>query len=1740
MECYSLHSHFKKYLMNRLGPRKNVYNVASGLISEHESTSSESKSKKTYIRYDTYRPSIFANDKNEPRGRRFKKSEQPKSAKLSIIERKLKVKSKTAPQSETAHILPSTDDSNAETDVTPELTRSISEISIVSAEEKKGEVRGCTRWYVDDHPKVTDLDEEESEPDLPDGKPGLPDVKPGLPDLKPDLPDAKSNLPDGKPDRPVERGALATILREKRRQAGSASSKEGTGNFGPSSTSIEDADSLGSEGSVVKEDSGSVEGRGPRVPDRGKCARRKIRRRPRLERRSVASSDSSTGFENRPRRPVKNGLRRVSAVHESRLSRIVNSQACPLNSDELEDQLVRVLEKNSELTIQNTDLQKLVQQLQNVKGGTGISLNANENLSHILKLMRDASDKRKEYETERAEALLALQDLQRKSTTSLEKAKNYELMEALQSKIRELEKKTELQNVRHEELLLELRAIKKSEGKSTTDDVTSDGSWKRSSTNQEIQTSPDSNTSTPELNDRLSRPNTAHEYSDHQWPTKHRSHHSSGNPLQHSSAASANVNVVDALSAFVNPNLQFPLNPGMLYWPTVDMLTGMSIGSYVDNCSAPVSSSGGSSSGSGGHNPQSHHYHSSSNQTNITSEIDRIMAKIDQDNRILAELDKTRSTIGLPTSSGTMSSLALGDTAQQLGAHNNAIGMPLMAAQTIPISALTQSGIINPLLSTANPSTAAAYQLMLNSTVSLGQPSNTMLPSLVHPHRVMPQIPTMLASQIDLDRPFVDPSSLSDSKQPDMLDIPGKGRCFVYIARYTYDPFTHSPNECPEAELPINAGDYLLVWGNMDEDGFFDGELLDGRRGLVPSNYVEKLVGDDLLEFHQSVVVGLRESDESGSTTIPQDLEYINCADDYGKRSAIDYNLGGTLEEDDEDDLQPGESPDYFFSLLVPAPKQLTLERQLNKSILIGWNPPENINPSSIESYHVYVDGVLKTTVKATERTRALVEGVDSNRPHRISVRSVTLNRRTSRDAACTMVIGKDIPLGPTCVRASHLTSTSAVISWLPSNSNHQHTVCVNSVEVRTVKPGVYRHTITGLAPNTLYRVSVRAKNIRAPHFDDKASIPVEKFSCHIDFRTLPKGCKGLPEPPIDIQVESGPQDGTLLVTWLPVTANNSTNTALVTGYAVYADGKKVTDVDSPTGDHALIDINKLIGLNPKQVTVRTKSRDNQSSDSAPTPIPTSILKGERQSKDRPMDDRRRYGSAVPPHMRHHQPQRNAHGQIIIDPEENLSDKEIYPGTQMIPSIEITKDTASEGNFSEDDYLDRRRQQKGHYAPPQGNHPPFYEGGHSHHHQRPPRSHAERGRPPQPPMPHERPRPLRPRDERDQFYMGGGGREDPRRRDGPSGSYRGRGGPAGGGPWPPQNAPQNHPRDQRIRYFEALFDYDPQTMSPNPDACDEELPFLRGDTIKVFGEKDNDGFYWGECRGRRGYVPHNMVADMQDVSKNADGRNKDRWGDIYANMPVKRMVAMYDYDPQELSPNVDAEQVELSFQTGNIIYVYGDMDDDGFYMGELDGVRGLVPSNFLTEAPPDYNNGSGPMKGPLPRGHPKAGPPERGHGPGVRGPPPPPREGVPRDPRDRRKDASAQQYDHTKDRMENMKGPKNEQLDRRGGRMDGRGPPPDPHQGAQEYPADQSSKPLSQNPMKGTPKVVPDFVIPNNKESPTTTQPSSKFPGIPETPNLMQKLSEMTSNVTGGGDNSVDHILSKGKELIFMKFGLGK
>ena len=93
---------------------------------------------------------------------------------------------------------------------------------------------------------------------------------------------------------------------------------------------------------------------------------------------------------------------------------------------------------------------------------------------------------------------------------------------------------------------------------------------------------------------------------------------------------------------------------------------------------------------------------------------------------------------------------------------------------------------------------------------------------------------------------------------------------------------------------------------------------------------------------------------------------------------------------------------------------------------------------------------------------------------------------------------------------------------------------------------------------------------------------------------------QSLPEPPVDVQVESGPQEGTLLVTWLPVTldAYGQSNACPVKGYAVFAAHKKLAEIDSPTGDHAMLDVSQVESFHKKVVTVRTKSGENLSQDS--------------------------------------------------------------------------------------------------------------------------------------------------------------------------------------------------------------------------------------------------------------------------------------------------------------------------------------------------------------------------------------------------------------------------------------------------------------------------------------------------------------------------------------------------------------
>lgn len=65
--------------------------------------------------------------------------------------------------------------------------------------------------------------------------------------------------------------------------------------------------------------------------------------------------------------------------------------------------------------------------------------------------------------------------------------------------------------------------------------------------------------------------------------------------------------------------------------------------------------------------------------------------------------------------------------------------------------------------------------------------------------------------------------------------------------------------------------------------------------------------------------------------------------------------------------------------LTVPCPRELLVERQLAKSVLISWSPPDNpLVP--IAHYHVCIDGVVRAVIPGGYKTKALIEDVDSQK----------------------------------------------------------------------------------------------------------------------------------------------------------------------------------------------------------------------------------------------------------------------------------------------------------------------------------------------------------------------------------------------------------------------------------------------------------------------------------------------------------------------------------------------------------------------------------------------------------------------------------------------------------------------------------------------------------------------------------------------------------------------------------------
>uniref|UniRef100_A0A915AXX1 RIMS-binding protein 2 n=1 Tax=Parascaris univalens TaxID=6257 RepID=A0A915AXX1_PARUN len=194
----------------------------------------------------------------------------------------------------------------------------------------------------------------------------------------------------------------------------------------------------------------------------------------------------------------------------------------------------------------------------------------------------------------------------------------------------------------------------------------------------------------------------------------------------------------------------------------------------------------------------------------------------------------------------------------------------------------------------------------------------------------------------------------------------------------------------------------------------------------------------------------------------------------------------------------------------------------------------------------------------------------------------------------------RDAPVAPQHVRVWSITPVAACVSWYPSNSNAEHILLLNAVKVGVCPPSVFQVQLNGLSPSTIYRVSVRTKHPKAV----LEQRPVERC---VDFKTLPK--IGLPDPPANVQVEMGPQPGTLLVSWTPVvTQPLPPSRAAVHSYLVYADGQNIAQVPNASADHVLLRLSDFADDPPIFITVRTRTREGAvSSDSNVSRVPRAV-----------------------------------------------------------------------------------------------------------------------------------------------------------------------------------------------------------------------------------------------------------------------------------------------------------------------------------------------------------------------------------------------------------------------------------------------------------------------------------------------------------------------------------------------------
>ncbi|CAF2720501.1 unnamed protein product [Rotaria sp. Silwood2] len=711
----------------------------------------------------------------------------------------------------------------------------------------------------------------------------------------------------------------------------------------------------------------------------------------------------------------------------------------------------------------------------------------------------------------------------------------------------------------------------------------------------------------------------------------------------------------------------------------------------------------------------------------------------------------------------------------------------------------------------------------------------------------------------------------------------------IVVAKYSYEPLRFSPNDHPEIELPLKLGDYYIIYGNIDEDGFYDGRNLEGRYGLIPSNFIELVKSpSDLPENTkysiQKLIGNIFPIDERVSHN--RESAFSFDSDPFNTNSSIPNPIVRTPTSSNASDMTIS---DFSFGKNIPHPTNLHVEKFLNNSVLISWDPP--LSNIQIFGYQVLLDHTLYTTIHNNERTRVLIENINLNeKHHRISIRTMT-QLGLSRDQQCTLLLtnSKELSYMPKDLRVDRLNQTSAVVSWWPALNDIIHKLFVNDKEVQTIKSGIYRFKLTNLSPNTIHKITIKAKPPITTSIQQQ-----QQLAASIEFRTT--SFDESIEPPRRIQATADTQSNTVRVSWEPLSSINAAR-----GYRVLIDGRQILDITNPLNDHTVINMNIL--HHGRFLTIRTLTDNNgESHDSMPIDIDDVLKKTSHPSST--ISSEPPIPIISSPLLKLATNGKETTKSLTRSPLESPSATSSI--STDIPQIELNSNTPkttslNKFTFKPHDISDSNRIRTTINENLNMNKSTLSEEQRS-----------------IPTIPNKNVRLQR------------------------------------------SSRINNHLLDKTNtspRLFIALFDYDPQAMSPNQNS-DEELPFKQGQIIKIFGDQDADGFYIGQTdNGLTGYVPSNMVseveaADSENESTITTVSSKGRTSSVSAPKSpklIKKMVALFDYNPNEYSPNANSND-ELSFHSGDIIYIHGNIHDDGFYSGELEnGKKGFVPSNYLEE-----------------------------------------------------------------------------------------------------------------------------------------------------------------------------------------------